>query len=46
MKTTGCRRETNEAIPQEPNLSVPVRGRTFGAAGQLMKISSVVSEAL
>lgn len=21
MKTTGCRRETNEAVPQEPNLS-------------------------
>ena len=21
MKKTGCRRETNEAVPQEPNLS-------------------------
>ena len=61
MKTTGCRRETNQAVPQEPNLSdvlndpivravmradgvnpdelarilrLPVRGRSFGDAGQ------------
>jgi|HubBroStandDraft_6_1064221.scaffolds.fasta_scaffold81738_2 hypothetical protein len=72
MKTTGCHLETNEVVPQEPNLSdvlndpvvravmradgvnpdelarilrIPFRGRTFGAAGQLMKIGSAVSEA-